>query len=163
MLHRYVLCVDGAHHRVDHYGRREAKTVIRPIHVESLSDISEKNSKGSFAGAGGLKNDELVDMAQVQRMRLGLEYYKDVTNVVDIVPEEEENVFVLLWPEGKISCFPRGTTAADVLASEGWIQLGDTPPNGNPPVVNVNNSLVPEETVLRDGDFLVLGREKIKI
>lgn len=158
-----MLCVDGAHHRVDHYGRKEAKTVIRPIHVDILPSINGNSNEDSLPGAGGLKNDELVDMAQVQRMRLGLEYYKDVTNGVDIITTEEENVFVLLWPEGKIDCFPRGTTAADVLASKGWIQIGDNPPNGSPPVVNVNNSLVPEETVLRDGDFLVLGREKIKI
>ncbi len=37
---------------------------------------------------------------------------------------------------------------------------------GNPrvvPMVNVNNRLVPEDTVLNDGDLVILTREKVKI
>ena len=30
-------------------------------------------------------------------------------------------------------------------------------------MVNVNNRLVPEETPLRDGDLVILAREKLKI
>lgn len=161
---RYVLCVDGAHHRVDHYGQKESKTVVRPINSRDFFSEHDNMIGGSNALDGAhADNWHKVDIVQVQRMRLSLKYYKEVSTSLDIEPLKDNDVYVLLWPDARITCFPRGTTAADVLAEKGWIEIDGNRPSCFPPVVNVNNQLVPEETVLQDGDVLVMTREKIRV
>ncbi|GMH42839.1 hypothetical protein BSKO_10758 [Bryopsis sp. KO-2023] len=162
-LERYVLCVDGAHHRVDHYGQKEGKTVVRPIRTRDV--LASMDDDSSIDPISSLDDKTVqVDMARVQRLRLGLEYYNDVCTGVAPVASEDENIFVMVWPEGRIVDFPRGTSAGDVLQSKGLIEVDDGFERvRGPPVVNVNNQLVPEDTALKDGDFLVLTREKIRI
>ena len=41
--------------------------------------------------------------------------------------------------------------------------LAAASPRQRPLLVNVNNRLVPEETPLADGDYVVLSRDKVKI
>lgn len=159
-----MLCTDGAHHRVDHYGQKEGKTVVRPINSRDFfSEQDEMVGGGNSVDEGSVEHSHKVDIAQVQRMRLGLKYYKEVSTILDRELPLDNDVCVLLWPDAKIVCFPRGTTAADVLAEKGWIEIGEKQSYRFPPVVNVNNQLVPEETVLQDGDFLVMTREKLQI
>lgn len=93
-------------------------------------------------------------------------------------------VAVLIWPGGSIEHWPRGTTvsqivrmkgitrnepATDVRASAtsiaggedpGWIFRNSTFAGAS---YNVNNKLVPEYTVLNDGDLVILSGEKMKI
>lgn len=65
---------------------------------------------------------------------------------------------------GKIEHFACGTTAGDVLAARGCIQTGEGRDGYRVHLlVNVNNKLVPEGTVLRDGDLVILSREKVNI
>jgi hypothetical protein len=96
-----------------------------------------------------------------------------------------------VWPGGLITDVPRGTTAGDVLKARGVITIdggsfsssaassqeeegdedgedeGGDSNNGargrGELLVNVNNRLVSEETVLQDGDLVILARERLNI
>jgi hypothetical protein len=81
-------------------------------------------------------------------------------------------VSVLLWPDGHIAHFPRGTTAGEVLRRLGSISVQGAAVGGGGQgaaerqpweVVNVNNRLVEEGTPLQDGDVLVLSRELLQL
>jgi ppGpp synthetase/RelA/SpoT-type nucleotidyltranferase len=101
-----------------------------------------------------------------------------------IMPPEAEaalpraDVMVMFWPSGKILRLPRGTTAGSALRTEGANAPSeplDEEPVGMPAIVmasgaralrrlvNVNNRLVPEDTTLVDGDYVVVGRQPLKI
>jgi hypothetical protein len=81
------------------------------------------------------------------------------------------DVSVLIWPGGIIEEVPRGTTAGQilrdrgVLAVEGGLGAAGSQSDGQPStqLVNVNNQLVDEDTVLSDGDLVILARERLKI
>ncbi|GAX73519.1 hypothetical protein CEUSTIGMA_g971.t1 [Chlamydomonas eustigma] len=82
-----------------------------------------------------------------------------------ILPGSSEEVSVLIWPDCKIEYFPRGTTVGKVFRERvnvsfhpdmPLVAFGDL-------MVNVNNRLVPEETLLNDGDLVILARDKVKI
>lgn len=79
------------------------------------------------------------------------------------------NISVLIWPGGRIEDLPRGTTAGDILRDKGLLAVERS---GRPDadvsfrgglLVNVNNRLVDEGTVLSDGDLVILAREVLKI
>ena len=61
---------------------------------------------------------------------------------------------VLVEPGG-LRTVPRGATARDVVQEFGRIELSGCPPSSR--VVNVNNVLVPEDTLLHPGDLVVLS------
>ena len=88
------------------------------------------------------------------------------------------DVSVLIWPGGKIEEVPRGTTAGQILKERGVLAIVDGGGNAaggqeggmagveggrGSTLVNVNNQLVDESTVLSDGDLVILAREKLKI
>ncbi|GFH21567.1 uncharacterized protein HaLaN_18900, partial [Haematococcus lacustris] len=98
--------------------------------------------------------------------------------------EPGDEVSVLIWPGGHIEHWPRGTLAAEVVNAKGIVSLTSrTEPRDVRPsatavaggddmygsvlqgaaLVNINNRLVPEHTVLSDGDMLILTREKVRI
>lgn len=69
---------------------------------------------------------------------------------------------VMVYPEGGLTHFPWGSTAGDVVDRYGRIQLesevpssGDKVQSNRTRLVNVNNQLVSEETMLADGDLVV--------
>lgn len=67
-------------------------------------------------------------------------------------------VSVLIWPSGQVEQFPRGTTAGYLLRDKGILQGGEGPQEAGGQagmLVNVNSRLVPESTVLRDGDLVM--------
>ena len=76
---------------------------------------------------------------------------------------------VLIWPGGKIEHFARGTTAGDILGIKGVIHISAAAASAEEEGavadlrVNVDNVLVPEDTVLVDGDLVILARERVKI
>jgi len=57
---------------------------------------------------------------------------------------------VLAWPSGKILRVANGTTAGDV-----FLTTSNTTTASQTFLVNVNNRLVPSNTKLSDGDFVV--------
>lgn len=71
---------------------------------------------------------------------------------------------MLIWPGGHIEHFSRGTTAGDIVAEKGLITTGEGYDGYRVNLlINVNNRLVPEDTVLNDGDLVILAREKVRI
>lgn len=77
-----------------------------------------------------------------------------------------EEVSVLIWPGATIEQFPRGTTVGEIVREKGLIEVHGAPVSNWGPgrtVVNLNNQLVPESTVVKDGDLVILTREKLKI
>jgi hypothetical protein len=44
-----------------------------------------------------------------------------------------------------------------------WLNIRAADAASAPPCVNVNNRLVAEDTVLNDGDLIILTREKLEI
>lgn len=82
-------------------------------------------------------------------------------------PSTSDEVSVLIWPGCKIEHFPRGTTAGDLVrahAGEGRLRSGEGFDGYKVDLLlNVNNRLVPESTVLNDGDLVILSRELMKI
>ncbi|KAG1681598.1 hypothetical protein FOA52_014106 [Chlamydomonas sp. UWO 241] len=93
-------------------------------------------------------------------------------SVPEIKAALSEEVSILVWPDCKIEYFPRGTNAGDVIRQRGLISVATqerlvVPPEGmfstSDLLVNVNNRLVPETTLLNDGDLVILARDKLKI
>ncbi|PSC74447.1 Guanosine-3, 5 -bis(diphosphate) 3 -pyrophosphohydrolase [Micractinium conductrix] len=97
------------------------------------------------------------------------------------------DVMVVVWPGGRIMRVPRGTTAGTLIQDMGLIEIQkelvpaagdgaarlaaaiarDAAPGmllsgafGTGRLVNVNNRLVPEDTPLADGDYVVLSRDR---
>jgi hypothetical protein len=61
---------------------------------------------------------------------------------------ESDEVSVLIWPGGHIEHFARGTTAGDIVADKGLISTGEGYDGYRVNLlINVNNRLVPEDTV----------------
>ena len=72
----------------------------------------------------------------------------------------------MIWPPGRIARRRRGTTAGDVIRAEGRIEIvepGRPRARGDARLVNVNNRLVPPDTPLGDGDFVVLSSGLLRI
>ena len=68
-------------------------------------------------------------------------------------------VIRILVEPGGVRAVPNGATARDIVKEYGKIELSGGPEGGLPGVsyVNVNNELVPEDTLLRSGDLIVLS------
>lgn len=78
-------------------------------------------------------------------------------------PAVSPEMTVLLEPGG-LRTVPRGVTARDVVKEFGLIEVSGGPEQGLPGaggeavrVVNVNNELVPDDTLLKPGDLIVLS------
>ena len=77
-----------------------------------------------------------------------------------------DEVSILVYPEMKSEYFRRGTTVGEVVRDRGLLSLGydrETLVAPGDLLVNVNNRLVTEDTVLQDGDLVILARDKMKI
>ena len=77
-----------------------------------------------------------------------------------------EEVSILIYPEMKIEYLRRGITVGEVVRDRGLLSLGYDREMLVAPgdlLVNVNNRLVPEDTVLNDGDLVILARNKMQI
>lgn len=62
----------------------------------------------------------------------------------------------------------RPSATAIAGGDDGWLSLYNQTTvlqslDQSQDVVNVNNRLVPEDTILNDGDLVILAREKVKI
>lgn len=176
-LEEYVLCVDGAYHKVDHYGHKQ-QVVARPIDAskeELLAESSTESTNGggrdareSAAGSRVRAQKGVVSGVQqeIDRKAHHLRQMLDFCEEIHLECRDSEVVHVMVWPDGQIRNFPRGTTAGEVLQSGGSIQIVDEDAEAHGPVsklVNVNNQLVHEETKLKDGDYVILSRDLVKI
>ena len=76
-------------------------------------------------------------------------------------------VLILLWPSGEIVAVPRGTTAGQLERDQRWASLRGQASQQEPPptkqFVNVNNTMVPADQELWDGDYLVVTNEILTI
>lgn len=176
-LEEYVMAKDGRYHRRDHMGTlqgRETLTLLEGYEDAVLNTNSVEVVDKSFVER--TIDEEVEDEQQrrqreqlqqtyvrTQQLRSMIEWGREAIGKYASVQSDE--VSVLIWPGGRIEHFPRGTTAGEIIASQGYIDLSDlsSNPSSRSKVVNVNNTLVPLETVLNDGDLVILSREKVKI
>ena len=158
-VERYVLCSDHAYHLIDHYGLKHS-TVVRPIltfdSYRSLTSHVASLNAGTQGNAIPLTEEDEELKPRITHLRSML---KETENN-PMAPAEFSTVHVVIWPEGKIQCFPRGTTAADVMAWRSK-ENGDGENDRDQMLVNVNRSWVPSDTLLRNGDSLHLQDEEM--
>ncbi|KAF8062916.1 relA [Scenedesmus sp. PABB004] len=145
---------------------------------------------GAAAGLGA-GSDWAATAAKAAQLRSVIEWGMEAYGV-PTAAEQGGDVSVVIWPGGVIEDVPRGTTAGQILRERGVLAILDAPDGAAPAaaaaaasagggaeraegggdasapgrlvnVVNVNNRLVSEDTVLSDGDLVILARERIKI
>ncbi|DBA73503.1 TPA: hypothetical protein ACH3X1_011529 [Trebouxia sp. C0004] len=174
-LEKYSKCQDGRFRREDHTGYK-LPYFCTPLQAWSApasnpgGDVPQQ--EGPPAGhhpSGPVSTGHLAERAKNQkdlnlktlRLRGILEWRDEVTSRPDHSGSSTSSeVMILIWPAGEFKRLPRGTTASEIVHDQGWAQRsGDEFSR----LVNVNNRLVPENTVLQDGDFLVLSRELLTI
>ncbi|CAD7699903.1 unnamed protein product [Ostreobium quekettii] len=167
VLEHYVLCVDGAYHKVDHYGHKQ-EVIARPLEPpQQAMGLARQCVPGAGGGKQG-KGGEAASRIQ-QEINLKARYLRQMLDFcaeLDLECPDSETIHVMLWPEGQIRSFPTGTTAGDVLSSGGYIEIVDEGTEAHRPMsklVNVNNQLVHEDTQLKDGDYVVLSRDLVRI
>lgn len=145
------------------------------LNVDSFarSSTASTASEADAIGDSPLLRGQLMQTYQkTQQLRSMLEWGKEVSGA-ELAPSDD--VTVLIWPGGKIENFPRGTTAGVVVGQKGIVtveggagrqqqQRGRTTSRQQQlQLVNVNNHLVPKDTVLHDGDLVILAQERLKI
>eukprot|EP00890_Picochlorum_soloecismus_P000682 jgi/Picsp_1/1614/NSC_05092-R1_rela spot homologous protein rsh2 len=172
-LELFTLCSDGKYHRLDRFGHKLPTTIVPLQSLDAMKSLA-------LASRSALTVQRNQDPAaafmntRIKLLRSMIEWGVDVeddarqtddedTLLVDAanVSASEMDVMVLIWPSGKIMRLPRGTTA-------GWVvdchdSMGQLHHEGQPELVNVNNSLVHKDTMLQDGDYVVLTKESLKI
>ncbi|MEW5311127.1 MAG: hypothetical protein WDW38_002867 [Sanguina aurantia] len=108
---------------------------------------------------------------KTQQLRLIIEWGKDMNGRLGAsagaLEAESEEVSVIIWPGGSIQHYPRGTTVYELLQRQGDSANVCTGEGRDEfkvnLLLNVNNRLVPESTVVYDGDSIYLSRETVKI
>ncbi|KAL3147107.1 hypothetical protein ABBQ38_015063 [Trebouxia sp. C0009 RCD-2024] len=171
-LELYSKCQDGRFRREDHTGYKlpffctPLETWQGPTDEHSDDESQQESAPADQQQSGSTGSLQQTERAQNQRdlnlktlrLRGILEWRDEVTSSYDSASSNE--VMVLIWPAGHFRRLPRGTTASDVVRDQGWAhRSGDESSR----LVNVNNRLVPENTVLQDGDFVVQSRELLSI
>ncbi|GLC43641.1 hypothetical protein PLESTM_001498700 [Pleodorina starrii] len=105
-----------------------------------------------------------VTFAKTQQLRSMIAWGDGAIGKYAAADYQSDEVSVLIWPGGRIEHFVRGTTAGDIVAEKGIITTGEGYDGYRVNLlINVNNRLVPEDTVLNDGDLVILSREKVRI
>eukprot|EP00775_Hariotina_reticulata_P012549 gene12547-12682_t len=74
------------------------------------------------------------------------------------VAQQSNEVYVVIWPGGGIEEVPRGTTAGQILREKGVLAILDSSSSSSD-----EEGLPSTDTVLSDGDLVILAREVIKI
>jgi len=171
-LELFTLCSDGKYHRLDRFGHKLPTTVVP---LQSLDAMKSLASRSAVSAEKKNQDPAAVFMnTRIKLLRSMIEWGVDVEDarqtddedipLVDAVnaSASEMDVMVLIWPSGKIMRLPRGTTAgwvADCYDSMGQLHHHEA----HADLVNVNNSLVHKETMLQDGDYVVLTKESLKV
>lgn len=163
-LELFTLCSDDKYHLYDRFGRTAATRCVplqmemememgleadlAPQSVEASTD--EEASSHGEAPAGSAKQPEESERdsmsSRILLLRSMIEWGGDVIEETD----QRSEIMVLAWPSGKILRVANGTTAGDVFLS-----TSNTTTASQTFLVNVNNRLVPSNTKLSDGDFVV--------
>ena len=164
-LELFTLCSDGKYHRLDRFGHKLATVAVPlqfPLQVNGSVDLSLDEDNISKAKT----ETEISFMnSRIKLLRSMIEWGVDVEDGVVEEPSTAvatRDIMVLVWPSGKIMRLPRGTTAGWVLESHKEIEGGGTQETACE-LVNVNNRLLPKETTLNDGDYVVLTNESIQV
>eukprot|EP00210_Caulerpa_lentillifera_P005771 g5518.t1 len=147
-LEKYVLCGDHAYHRIDNFDHKHS-TVVRPVPVfdsekELKLHLEELESNFKLIPNSTVTEDELGMNHRVSHLKSMMGYCDDIAPVI-----EARDVHILIWPDAKVLSFPRGTTAADVLASRYDKKTNET-------MIMVNNQLVQPDTTLQDADVIIM-------
>jgi hypothetical protein len=135
---------------------------------------SSSPSDSSIVDSPLLRGQLVETYQKTQQLRSMLEWGTEVSGA-ELAPSED--VTVLIWPGGRIENFPRGTTAGAVVGQKGMVTVEGgagrqqrVAPSGRQEqqqqqqrLVNVNNRLVPRDTVLDDGDLVILAQERLHI
>eukprot|EP01024_Parvocaulis_polyphysoides_P053891 TRINITY_DN539_c1_g3_i5.p1 TRINITY_DN539_c1_g3~~TRINITY_DN539_c1_g3_i5.p1 ORF type:complete len:582 (+),score=81.33 TRINITY_DN539_c1_g3_i5:160-1746(+) len=96
------------------------------------------------------------------RQQLGsIEYQGDKLDL----QQKEKYISVFTWPDGDVSEIESGSTAEDLIRNMGKITIinSDQMVSEMKNVINVNNQLVSPKTVLKNGDYVVLGDQILDI
>ncbi|GLI66621.1 hypothetical protein VaNZ11_010546 [Volvox africanus] len=163
----------------------EAINAAAAAAIDSAEGASASASASSGAGGDALRNsvDEEVLAAEsssteqrrlreqmrvmfvkTQQLRSMIAWGEGAIGKYAAADYQSDEVSVLIWPGGRIEHFARGTTAGNIVAEKGLITTGEGYDGYRVNLlINVNNRLVPEDTVLNDGDLVILAREKVRI
>jgi ppGpp synthetase/RelA/SpoT-type nucleotidyltranferase len=158
-LEEYALCSDGRFHKIDAYGRK-LDACVEVLDLSAGAGVSPASSP--VRDAPKAAQDE-----KVRLLRSLLTWEQDVygtssapetkaadgvgagpatgsARLVEVVASE---VLCIVWPQGKTLRLPAGSTAGDVAAKFMYATSR----------VNVNNTLVPANTPLQDGDVVIIA------
>ncbi len=167
-LELFTLCSDGKYHQMDRFGHKFATTCV-------LLQLPEKDNRSPpdcrsisppHTSKGEEENTYMNNRIKLLRSMIewGIDVEDEVTrsrNVEEVGLEAtfQRDIMVLLWPSGKIIRVPKGTTAGGL-----WDTTLAVPSNSEPEdFINVNNKLVTKSTLLKDGDFVVLTHDPVRI
>eukprot|EP00873_Tetraselmis_striata_P009296 jgi/Tetstr1/429560/TSEL_019460.t1 len=133
----------GSFHRMDHYGH------ILPARVNCCTCRAAE--------------DRVV--AGITLLRSMLEWGHEVEEQAGVAAAETGDVTVLLWPKGSVVRLPRGTTAGEILAKQGEIEISGQRARRwqRQGAGQCEHRLVPENTPLHDGDMVILSRDLLTI
>ncbi|GIL88625.1 hypothetical protein Vretimale_17232 [Volvox reticuliferus] len=121
-------------------------------------------AESSSAEQRRLREQMRVMFVKTQQLRSMIAWGEGAIGKYAAADYQSDEVSVLIWPGARIEHFARGTTAGDIVAEKGLITTGEGYDGYRVNLlINVNNRLVPEDTVLNDGDLVILAREKVRI
>eukprot|EP00798_Chlamydomonas_sp_ICE-L_P016191 gene16191-22354_t len=135
---------------------------------DGVFDDSSRSDDGSGGSAAEDPNQER-SRRMMQQLRSMIEWGRSTIPKHDDALSDE--VSVIIWPGAAIEYLPRGSTVGQIVEKRGLVNmepeaLEDASVqywSSKDMLVNVNNRLVPESTVLNDGDLVILAREKMEI
>jgi (p)ppGpp synthase/HD superfamily hydrolase len=173
-LELFTLCSDGKYHRLDRFGHKLPTTVVPLQSLDAMKSLALA-SRSALTAQRNQDPAAAFMNTRIKLLRSMIEWGVDVEddtrqtededpllNDVTNSPASEIDVMVLIWPSGKIMRLPRGTTAGWVVdCHDSMGQMHHHEKHADS--VNVNNCLVHKDTMLQDGDYVVLTNESLKV
>eukprot|EP01026_Neomeris_dumetosa_P046879 TRINITY_DN4003_c1_g1_i11.p1 TRINITY_DN4003_c1_g1~~TRINITY_DN4003_c1_g1_i11.p1 ORF type:complete len:495 (+),score=47.15 TRINITY_DN4003_c1_g1_i11:164-1648(+) len=139
--------------------------------TSSLSDIeyTSSDSASYSEDLGEIDNDNELNLDEsfrsILRLRSQLGSIEDDENYKFQYQQQNKFISVFTWPDGDVSEIAQGTTAEDLIRNMGKISIVSSDQNfrETKDLININNQLVSLKTVLKNGDYVVLGDQILDI
>lgn len=167
-LELFTLCSDGKYHQMDRFGHKFATTcvLLQLPEKDNHSTPESRSVPPPNISKGDEDNAYMNNRIKLLRSMIewGIDVEDEVTrnpnvNEVELGATFKRDIMVLLWPSGNIIRVPKGTTAGGL-----WDTILAVPSDGeHQNFINVNNKQVTKNTLLKDGDFVVLTNDPVSI